>query len=86
MVFSGSNPLTSAASFTFCAAGSYCVIGAMPHAPALTAAQLSGIVSPTGVTAPMPVITTRLLSKFRSSCRMPHMPMPPSTQSTCPVI
>ena len=41
---------------------SYKVMGAIPHTPARAASQVSGTVWPRGVTAPIPVMTTRLFS------------------------
>ena len=53
--------LTSAATLTFLLEISYFVILSMPHFPSLTPAHISLTVLPIGVTAPTPVITTRLI-------------------------
>src|SRR5699024_9027384 len=58
----GSKFFTSAARETFWLEASYRVMGAMPHTPARAASQVSETVWPRGVTAPIPVMTTRLFS------------------------
>src|SRR5574340_843360 len=57
---SGSNPLTSAAIRVGKPEASNEAIDAAPLAPAHTAAHVDAASLPTGVTAPMPVIATRL--------------------------
>ena len=59
---SGSKPLTSAASLALYSAVSNRVTGPMPFFPASSPSQKAGTLLPTGVSAPIPVITTRLVS------------------------
>ena len=58
---SGLKSLTSAAIFTGQLLASKSVMGPTPHLPSRMAAQKSLMFLPMGVTAPIPVITTRLL-------------------------
>ena len=76
----GAGKTTSAAKLALKFVVSKWVMGPTPHFPARMADQKVGISLPMGVTAPMPVITTRLFSIVP-----PYMAMPPSTQSTWPV-
>jgi hypothetical protein len=55
----GSNPLTSAAIRTGSSLGSNAVIGPTPDRPAASPSHEAQAVSPSGVTAPIPVTTTR---------------------------
>ena len=61
-VRSGSNPFSSPAIFVSKAAQSNLVIRAMPDFPAQIPSQVSATELPSGVTAPMPVITTLLFN------------------------
>ena len=79
--FSGAKSLTSPARLAFIPVVSNRVMGAMPHRPSFTPAQVSATFSPRGVRAPMPVITTRLFSMLI----LLYTAMPPSTHSTWPV-
>ena len=54
---SASKPLTSAATSQVIREGSNSVTGPRPLVPALSASHVSVIVVPTGVSAPMPVMT-----------------------------
>ena len=63
----GSQSFTSAARCTFWAALSYWVMGPMPHTPCRTACQAWGKLFPTGLTVPMPVISTLRFSIVFSS-------------------
>ena len=55
----GSNPFTSAATEILLSPVSKRVTGPMPTFPAFMASHVSSTHRPRGVTAPMPVITTR---------------------------
>ena len=56
----GSKPLTSAPSFALKLSVLKCVMGAMPFLPLFIFCQVSAVLFPNGVTAPIPVTTTRL--------------------------
>ena len=58
----GSNPLSSQANCVLNLDASKCVIGAAPLTPFIRFCHVEGTSLPSGVTAPNPVITTRLSS------------------------
>jgi len=70
---SGSNPLTSAAIRVFIAEASKRVIGPTPERPATTFRQNVSTSFPRGVIAPIPVITTRVISKSLLSMPTPRI-------------
>ena len=83
---SGSKPLTSAATLTFFSEASKRVMKSTPQTPLTRELQYSSRWLPTGVTAPIPVTTTLLMSSFLSRPAGDYMAMPPSTRMTSPVM
>src|SRR5262245_10067286 len=61
--FSAENPLSSPANFTAWAEVSQAVIGPIPLRPARRPSQVLSVSIPTGLTAPMPVMTTRRIRR-----------------------
>jgi hypothetical protein len=55
----GAKPFTSQAMRHACRVASKCVIGPAPDRPSRAARQVSSVSRPSGLTRPMPVITTR---------------------------
>src|SRR5208282_2384807 len=66
--WNGSKPLTSAAIVAEKPVVSKCVMGATPLLPARRLPQVSSVPTPTALTNPTPVTTTRRV-KLYSSCR-----------------
>ncbi len=82
-----SKPFTSAATLTRKPVVSNAVMVPMPDSPLTSASQLCGAVLPTGVMAPMPVMTTlRSILLPLSGAHAPvYMQRPPSMRMTSPV-
>jgi hypothetical protein len=76
---------TSHANVTGYAEASKWVIGPAPLSPRINASQLVRTSFPSGVTAPRPVMTTRL-RPLSEPLSLNHIPIPPSTRSTSPVM
>ena len=70
-ILSASKPFTSPASLTALFSVLKCVILLIPHLPAFTASHISLTLFPTGVTAPIPVITTLLILPFLRLHKVP---------------
>jgi hypothetical protein len=65
----GSQPLTSPAMRTRKAEQSNCVMGPMPPVPESSAPHDSAVPMPTGVTSPIPVMTTRsMMPRYFLAC------------------